>query len=223
MAVKINASGRSMVEMLGVLAIFGLLSVIGISGFSKAMTKYKITKLTDDIAMIVANTRTRYSQQNDYEGLNNASAISIGLVPNEMVKYNEDGTLEGIVNAYNGKVWISAAKANNADTDKKSFVISFNSLSREACMALATNDWGSAYSSGIIALRADNGSIGNSDAEAAEIMENANYNEGCDGATSPYIACPGGKNLAIPMPPLIAVQACSCKGNECAVIFKYHH
>ena len=54
-------------------------------------------------------------------------------------------------------------------------------------------------------------------------MENANYNEGCDGATSPYIACPGGKNLAIPMPPLIAVQACSCKGNECAVIFKYHH
>ena len=88
MAVKINASGRSMVEMLGVLAIFGLLSVIGISGFSKAMTKYKITKLTDDIAMIVANTRTRYSQQNDYEGLNNASAISIGLVPNEMVKYN---------------------------------------------------------------------------------------------------------------------------------------
>ena len=47
MAAKINASGRSMVEMLGVLAIFGLLSVIGISGFSKAMTKYKITKLTD--------------------------------------------------------------------------------------------------------------------------------------------------------------------------------
>ena len=33
-------SGRSMIEMLGVLAIIGVLSVGGISGYSKAMAKY---------------------------------------------------------------------------------------------------------------------------------------------------------------------------------------
>ena len=37
-------AGRSMVEMLGVLAIIGVLSVEAIAGYSKAMTKYKLNK-----------------------------------------------------------------------------------------------------------------------------------------------------------------------------------
>ena len=37
---KFNELGRSMVEMLGVLAIIGVLSVGAISGYSKAMDKY---------------------------------------------------------------------------------------------------------------------------------------------------------------------------------------
>ena len=36
--------GRSMIEMLGVLAIIGVLSVGGIAGYSKAMEKFKINK-----------------------------------------------------------------------------------------------------------------------------------------------------------------------------------
>ncbi len=40
-------AGRSMVEMLGVLAIIGVLSVGAISGYSKAMFKYKLNKMLD--------------------------------------------------------------------------------------------------------------------------------------------------------------------------------
>ena len=40
-------TGRSMVEMLGVLAIIGVLSVGAISGYSKAMFKYKLNKMVD--------------------------------------------------------------------------------------------------------------------------------------------------------------------------------
>ena len=36
---RVNESGRSMIEMLGVLAIIGVLSVGGIAGYSKAMNK----------------------------------------------------------------------------------------------------------------------------------------------------------------------------------------
>ena len=43
---KNEQSGRSMVEMLGVLAIIGVLSVGGIAGYSKAMTKFKINKIS---------------------------------------------------------------------------------------------------------------------------------------------------------------------------------
>ena len=44
MKIKIwnNENGRSMVEMLGVLAIIGVLSVGAISGYSTAMNKYKL-------------------------------------------------------------------------------------------------------------------------------------------------------------------------------------
>ena len=41
---KDNQFGRSMVEMLGVLAIIGVLSVGSISGYSMAMKKYKLNK-----------------------------------------------------------------------------------------------------------------------------------------------------------------------------------
>lgn len=39
--------GRSMVEMLGVLAIIGVLSIVGIQGYKKAMNKMKANELID--------------------------------------------------------------------------------------------------------------------------------------------------------------------------------
>ena len=50
--------GRSMVEMLGVLAIIGVLSVGAISGYSKAMMKYKLNKFSESI-----NTLLNYALQ----------------------------------------------------------------------------------------------------------------------------------------------------------------
>ncbi len=43
-----NSFGRSMIEMLGVLAIIGVLSVGGIAGYSKAMEQFKINKATEE-------------------------------------------------------------------------------------------------------------------------------------------------------------------------------
>ena len=51
----VTFSGRSMVEMLGVLAIIGVLSVGAISGYSKAMMKYKLNKYTESFSMLLAN------------------------------------------------------------------------------------------------------------------------------------------------------------------------
>lgn len=46
-------SGRSMVEMLGVLAIIGVLSVGSIAGYSKAMMKYKLNKHMESFNMLL--------------------------------------------------------------------------------------------------------------------------------------------------------------------------
>ena len=45
-------AGRSMVEMLGVLAIIGVLSVGAIAGYSKAMMKYKLNKHAEGFNML---------------------------------------------------------------------------------------------------------------------------------------------------------------------------
>lgn len=46
-------SGHSMVEMLGVLAIIGVLSVGAIAGYSKAMLKHKLNKQAQQISTIL--------------------------------------------------------------------------------------------------------------------------------------------------------------------------
>ena len=45
--------GRSMIEILGVLAIIGVLSVAGIAGYSKAMEKWKLDKAIGDYSMMI--------------------------------------------------------------------------------------------------------------------------------------------------------------------------
>ena len=64
-----DQNGRSMIEMLGVLAIIGVLSVGGISGYSRAMAKYKLTKAQDQITMLLMNIRTAYATSPSYTGL----------------------------------------------------------------------------------------------------------------------------------------------------------
>ncbi|MBR3994333.1 MAG: hypothetical protein IKI97_03535 [Clostridia bacterium] len=56
---KINQFGRSMIEMLGVLAIIGVLSVGAIAGYQKAMMKYKLNKHLSSINFLI-NTVLQY-------------------------------------------------------------------------------------------------------------------------------------------------------------------
>ncbi|MBQ8670952.1 MAG: type II secretion system protein [Alphaproteobacteria bacterium] len=62
-------SGRSMIEMLGVLAIIGVLSVGGIAGYSKAMMKYRINKTIEQISLIAGNVRAFWGPQKNYIGV----------------------------------------------------------------------------------------------------------------------------------------------------------
>ena len=47
------SAGRSMIEMLGVLAIVGVLSVGGIAGYSKAMEKFKVNKAIEQYSYLI--------------------------------------------------------------------------------------------------------------------------------------------------------------------------
>ena len=51
---KSNQLGRSMIEMLGVLAIIGVLSIAGIAGYSAAMGKWQITKYRESLNLFLS-------------------------------------------------------------------------------------------------------------------------------------------------------------------------
>ena len=53
-----NEKGRSMVEMLGVLAIIGVLSVAGIAGYTVAMRKHKANEIAEAISMLAVAAQT---------------------------------------------------------------------------------------------------------------------------------------------------------------------
>ena len=83
--------GRSMIEMLGVLAIIGVLSVGGIAGYSKAMEKIHVNKIVNMISNISATIRTAYISQKAYDtfdgGLIGADnqIQNMGLLPPEYI------------------------------------------------------------------------------------------------------------------------------------------
>ena len=217
-----NENGRSMVEMLGVLAIIGVLSVGGIAGYSKAMNKYKINKTTDQISMLVANIRTLFSSQGNYDGLTNQQAKKFGVVPNDMyTKVSSDD----ITNAFGGDVTIAEAGGRIAG-DKEAFLITYDGLSSEACVTLATGDWGSGQASGLIAIAAggksDGATAGEDGVEGVTLgtEQNGTPCDGTDECTA--VAVPGGSQEKTPMSVTAAVNACSCTSTACEVTWKYY-
>ena len=134
---KNEQSGRSMVEMLGVLAIIGVLSVGGISGYSKAMAKYKLTKAQDQMAMILINIRTAFASAPSYNGLNNSNGILMNIIPGDMLPSGIGKASGTVKNAFGGDVTLAASE------DNTQFKITFSGLGKEACSSLGSSDWGS--------------------------------------------------------------------------------
>ena len=68
--------GRSMIEMLGVLAIVGVLSVAGIAGYSKAMEKWKTNKVLSEYSYLIYGLIEHLS---DYQNLTTETSKHVGL------------------------------------------------------------------------------------------------------------------------------------------------
>jgi Tfp pilus assembly protein PilE len=95
---KKNESGRSMVEMLGVLAIIGVLSVGGIAGYTMAMKKYKANEAAQAIALAAVEcyaTGTK-ANGNGYVTIKECSGKE-GKVTYELAAGMDEATVEAIL------------------------------------------------------------------------------------------------------------------------------
>jgi len=232
-----NENGRSMIEMLGVLAIIGVLSVGGIAGYSKAMLRYKVNKSIEQVSLISQNVRSFFAPQRNYAGLDsanyrNTNGLSLikkaKLVPEEMIDEsssivdNDMGLTHHIFNAFGGGVvlWndiqgasVEACNGNGGCLEQfKYFQIIFFRLPSEACIELATQDWRSS-AMGLHQIEVSN----------LESIDFAGCYDTCinypTGIIGDYFidACPNGTTVPIPVPLDIALDACNCPNNDCVI------
>ena len=215
---RVNEQGRSMIEMLGVLAIVGVLSVGGIAGYSKAMAKFKTNKVIDQINTISTNVRTLYSSQRNYGGLNNGTAIRMALIPSEMYAAsntsNKSASDVEVTNAFGGNLYIHSV--NQGTGTDNAYVIAVDALPKTACVSIATTDWGGDSGSGLVAMQIKTLSA---DETADSLTDlNANINTSDTSAAAGNVIAVPGSDTTTPLSIANAEMAC---GDLNGVVWKF--
>ena len=127
------STGRSMVEMLGVLAIIGVLSIGAIAGYSKAMMKYKLHKHAEQLNTILSAVQ---QYRHEWKFTSNTQLKpyyqKMGIIPPEMIKDNTDN----IYDIFNNTILLMTnGKASNLPyTRSVGFAYSINSNNYDVCL-----------------------------------------------------------------------------------------
>ena len=206
---KSSQLGRSMIEMLGVLAIIGVLSIAGIAGYTKAMEKWRINKTIDQITTTVAALRTVFINEKNYEQLGYSSSYAdakrlrdLGIISDDMLSdkpvRGQDGVNSYIVNPFKGGYWINGD--GDVRANKRPFIVALSGLHKNECMYLAANDWSQLGVSGLIV----NGNDGDNISMSTLCVD---FPDGLV-EDETVVGCPNGRNIPLPIPPHLAAAAC---------------
>ena len=115
-------SGRSMIEMLGVLAIMGVLTVGAIGLISTAMRTQKRNTVNEEVLQMVTGVRQLLGEYDDFSHIDNTTIFgAIGMSPK---------------NPYGGTYELAVDPANY-----RQFVVTINGLSRNYCEYFITKAW----------------------------------------------------------------------------------
>lgn len=115
-------SGRSMIEMLGVLAIMGIITVGAISMISMAMRTQKRNAVNDEVVQMVTGVRQLLGEYDDFSHINNATIFgAIGMT----AKNPYGGTYELAVNPSNSR----------------QFIVTIGGLTQSDCEYFVTKAW----------------------------------------------------------------------------------
>ena len=88
---NINEDGRSMIEMLGVLAIISVLSVGGIAGYTKAMDRYTMNRTIQDYTYLINGLAMHFESMISMPKESNLFPVAeaLNLIPDNWSRYGE--------------------------------------------------------------------------------------------------------------------------------------
>ena len=133
-----SENGRSMVEMLGVLAIIWVLSVGAIAGYSKAMTKYKLNKQAEQISSILDYVNIHLDDFKRSKTTISANMIpllkKLNVIPQEMIRENRN---DAIFDVFGTTIGLKNYTVGD-DNYTFEFLLYLNKGQKESCMNLFT-------------------------------------------------------------------------------------
>ena len=115
-------SGRSMIEMVGVLAIMGMLTATAFALISLGINRQKQARVTDDVVTIVSGVRSLLVDYDDFTNIDNSTIFAAMSVSNK--------------NPYGGTYEVGVNPSN-----VRQFFVKINGLSKSDCEALMTKAW----------------------------------------------------------------------------------
>jgi len=149
---KYQESGRSMIEMLGVIAIMGVITATAVLGINLALNSQKRNTVQDTVMQIVSNVRQLLGEYDDFSGIDNNTIFAAIGISNK--------------NPYGGKYELRANPA-----DKKQFEVSITGLNTGDCEYFRAKAWADS-----IGYRASNGKSSGATASPANCGDGSGKN-----------------------------------------------
>ena len=115
-------SGRSMIEMIGVLAIMMALTATAVATYNYAMNMQKRSNVNEAVSNMVTGVRELLKGYDDFSNIDNSTIFAAMSMSNK--------------NPYGGTYELAVNPAN-----PQQFIVRINGLSKSDCEALTTKAW----------------------------------------------------------------------------------
>jgi len=153
-----NESGRSMIEMLGVLAIIGVMTVGGLNVIGRSRQMHELSQLVAEVSKVAMTSKKLACDYDDAYG-----SYTMFLYKSEA--YSDELDYE------NGKFIGPMDSEITIDGDLSTFEVSVAGLNSDACIQLAGNDWGKTGTNGFLGVCVGSGECSPSSDEQWELDE----------------------------------------------------
>ena len=136
-----NQTGRSMIEMIGVLAIIGVLSVGGIHGYTSVMEKYRTNRMQDEMQQLVMGVRASLDVKKIKTETDSSFWYDAGIFNDD----NYDKATGHGRNMFDGDIDI---KTYSGAAGRTMFSVSYTNVPVYACRKIILLDWDAGSSAG---------------------------------------------------------------------------
>ena len=197
------------------LPIAGIFVLGGISGYSKAMIRYKTNKIIDQVTYITAATKSTFDSPAGYIALYDGNSVEQIFSAAYVSRNPENGSF---VNFAGGNIYMKPSGRYSIN-DNKAFILALDGLSKDICTNLTILSWAE-YSQGFIGMHVYNQETADS-ATTDTVMDNVTVNSVTD--INNGIITTKRDNDAFPLLLDEANRLCACDNvNTCAITWKYY-